>query len=94
MLPIGPISRCTNAKTRVPASAPVPASLTILRCKLLPRRLRIFCQKRLHPRHEFILSRFGVESSVRPSLALYNTCADVDALIAVLRRLTSARSRF
>ena len=33
------------------------------------------------------LRRFGVESSVRPSLALYNTCEDVDALIAALRRL-------
>jgi len=27
-----------------------------------------------------ILRRFGVESSVRPSFALYNTCADIDAL--------------
>jgi len=26
------------------------------------------------------LRRFGVESTVRPSLALYNTCEDVDAL--------------
>ena len=38
-----------------------------------------------------ILRRFGVESSVRPSLAFYNDCADVDALIAVLYRLTSSR---
>ena len=38
-----------------------------------------------------ILRRFGVESSVRPSLALYNTCADIDAMISVLRRLTSAQ---
>jgi cysteine desulfurase/selenocysteine lyase len=36
-----------------------------------------------------ILRRFGVESTVRPSLALYNTCADIDALIVVLDRLTS-----
>lgn len=33
------------------------------------------------------LRRFGVETSVRPSLALYNTCEDFDALIAVLRKL-------
>ena len=36
-----------------------------------------------------ILRRFGVESSVRPSFALYNTCADIDALIAALTRLVS-----
>lgn len=38
-----------------------------------------------------ILRRFGVESSVRPSLALYNTCGDIDALIAVLHKLRGAR---
>jgi cysteine desulfurase/selenocysteine lyase len=38
-----------------------------------------------------ILRRFGQESTVRPSLALYNTCADIDALISVLRRLPRAR---
>jgi cysteine desulfurase/selenocysteine lyase len=37
------------------------------------------------------LRRFGLESTVRPSLALYNTCEDVDALIASLRRLTAQR---
>jgi cysteine desulfurase / selenocysteine lyase len=31
-----------------------------------------------------ILRRFGVESTVRPSLALYNTCEDIDALIAAI----------
>jgi cysteine desulfurase / selenocysteine lyase len=36
-----------------------------------------------------ILRRFGVESTVRPSLALYNTCADIDALIAALIRIAS-----
>jgi cysteine desulfurase / selenocysteine lyase len=41
-----------------------------------------------------ILRRFGVESSVRPSFALYNTCADIDALIAALIRLTSHRAQF
>jgi cysteine desulfurase/selenocysteine lyase len=39
-----------------------------------------------------ILRRFGVEATVRPSLALYNTCADIDALITVLQRLSSNRS--
>jgi cysteine desulfurase/selenocysteine lyase len=34
-----------------------------------------------------ILRRFGVESTVRPSLALYNTCSDVDKLISVLHKL-------
>ena len=34
-----------------------------------------------------ILRRFGLESTVRPSLAFYNTCADVDALVSVLHRL-------
>jgi cysteine desulfurase/selenocysteine lyase len=34
-----------------------------------------------------ILRRFGVESTVRPSLAFYNTCADVDTLVNVLHRL-------
>jgi cysteine desulfurase / selenocysteine lyase len=38
-----------------------------------------------------ILRRFGVESTVRPSLALYNTCADIDALIVALIRLASGR---
>jgi cysteine desulfurase / selenocysteine lyase len=38
-----------------------------------------------------ILRRFGVESTVRPSLALYNTCADVDAMIAALVRIASGR---
>ncbi len=33
------------------------------------------------------LRRFGLESTVRPSFALYNTYADIDALIASLRRL-------
>jgi cysteine desulfurase / selenocysteine lyase len=34
-----------------------------------------------------ILRRFGLETSVRPSLALYNTCADVDKLVEVLHQL-------
>ena len=39
-----------------------------------------------------ILRRFGVESSVRPSLALYNTCADIDALVAALLRIRGGRA--
>jgi cysteine desulfurase / selenocysteine lyase len=34
-----------------------------------------------------ILRRFGVESTVRPSLALYNTCEEIDALAAALWNL-------
>ncbi len=34
-----------------------------------------------------ILRRFGVETSVRPSLAFYNTCAEVDKLFNVLMKL-------
>lgn len=34
-----------------------------------------------------ILRRFGVEASVRPSIALYNTCNDIDALVDSLRKL-------
>ena len=38
-----------------------------------------------------ILRRFGLESTVRPSLALYNTCAEIDALIAAIWNLKSGR---
>ena len=34
-----------------------------------------------------ILRRFGVESTVRPSLAFYNTCAEVDLLVNTLHSL-------
>jgi cysteine desulfurase/selenocysteine lyase len=37
------------------------------------------------------LRRFGLETSVRPSLALYNTREDLDALVHVLKRLGSTR---
>jgi cysteine desulfurase/selenocysteine lyase len=33
------------------------------------------------------LRRFGQETTVRPSLALYNNYEDIDAMIAALRRL-------
>lgn len=36
-----------------------------------------------------ILRRFGVEATVRPSLAFYNTRDEVDALVSVVRRLSS-----
>jgi len=38
-----------------------------------------------------ILRRFGVEATVRPSLAFYNTCEEVDRFIAVVRQLANAR---
>jgi cysteine desulfurase/selenocysteine lyase len=37
-----------------------------------------------------ILRRFGVEATVRPSLAFYNTCEDIDALVAALHRISSS----
>ncbi|MGA3067872.1 MAG: family 2A encapsulin nanocompartment cargo protein cysteine desulfurase [Tepidisphaeraceae bacterium] len=39
-----------------------------------------------------ILRRFGVESTVRPSLALYNTCEDVDALVTAIWNLKGGRN--
>lgn len=39
-----------------------------------------------------ILRRFGHETTVRASLAFYNTCADIDALVAVVTRLSSRRA--
>ena len=41
-----------------------------------------------------ILRRYGLEATVRPSLAFYNTCANVDALVAALLRLQSGQARF
>ena len=38
-----------------------------------------------------ILRRFGLESTVRPSLALYNIREDLDALVAALRRIQAGR---
>jgi hypothetical protein len=38
-----------------------------------------------------ILRRMGVESTVRPSLAFYNTCEDIDALVATLLHLQAGR---
>ncbi len=39
-----------------------------------------------------ILRRFGLESTVRPSFALYNTYADIDALVAALRHIQSGHN--
>ncbi|MEK2605347.1 family 2A encapsulin nanocompartment cargo protein cysteine desulfurase [Burkholderia arboris] len=38
-----------------------------------------------------ILRRFGLEATVRPSLAFYNTCDEIDALVRVVRRLATRR---
>lgn len=38
-----------------------------------------------------ILRRFGVETTVRPSLAFYNTYEEIDRLLAVVQRLASIR---
>lgn len=38
-----------------------------------------------------ILRRFGLEATVRPSLAFHNNCADVDALVSAVRRIKSGR---
>lgn len=37
-----------------------------------------------------ILRRFGVEATVRPSFAFYNTCEEIDRLVSVVRRLARA----
>ncbi|WP_459949144.1 family 2A encapsulin nanocompartment cargo protein cysteine desulfurase [Denitratisoma sp. agr-D3] len=39
-----------------------------------------------------ILRRFGVEATVRPSLAFYNTCAELDALAAAIHRIRGSKS--
>ncbi|MEI7013038.1 family 2A encapsulin nanocompartment cargo protein cysteine desulfurase [Leptospira licerasiae] len=39
-----------------------------------------------------ILRRFGLESTVRPSLAFYNTCEDIDVLIRALYDLKGGRT--
>jgi cysteine desulfurase / selenocysteine lyase len=38
-----------------------------------------------------ILRRFGVEATIRASLAPYNTCEDIDALVDALRRIQSGQ---
>ncbi|WP_089340215.1 family 2A encapsulin nanocompartment cargo protein cysteine desulfurase [Burkholderia singularis] len=39
-----------------------------------------------------ILRRFGLEATVRPSLAFYNTCDEVDVMVDVIRRLAARRA--
>lgn len=39
-----------------------------------------------------ILRRFGVEATVRPSFAFYNTCEEIDVLIAAIWNLKKGRS--
>jgi cysteine desulfurase/selenocysteine lyase len=39
-----------------------------------------------------ILRRMGVEATVRPSLALYNTFEDIDALVSALLRIQAGRA--
>ena len=39
-----------------------------------------------------ILRRFGLESTIRASLAAYNTPEDIDALVAALQRLQAGRA--
>ncbi len=39
-----------------------------------------------------ILRRFGLETTVRPSLALYNTREDIDALVAALHRIQTQKN--
>jgi len=38
-----------------------------------------------------ILRRFGLETTVRPSVAFYNTFEEIDLLVSVLHRLAAAR---
>ncbi len=40
-----------------------------------------------------ILRRFGLEATVRPSLAFYNTCSDIDVLVDTLHRLKKGHLR-
>jgi len=40
-----------------------------------------------------ILRRFGLEATVRPSLAFYNTCQEVDVLVTTLHRLRAQRGK-
>ncbi len=41
-----------------------------------------------------ILRRFGLESTVRPSLAFYNTYEEIDRLVAVVKRLQCSKKYF
>nr|WP_306306108.1 aminotransferase class V-fold PLP-dependent enzyme [Methylomonas koyamae] len=41
-----------------------------------------------------ILRRFGLEATVRPSLAFYNTYDEIDRLAAVVKRLQCSKTHF
>ncbi len=41
-----------------------------------------------------ILRRFGLEATVRPSFALYNTFSDVDALVTALKRIQAGQNSY
>ncbi|WP_233702888.1 aminotransferase class V-fold PLP-dependent enzyme [Iodobacter fluviatilis] len=40
-----------------------------------------------------VLRRFRLEATVRPSLAFYNHCGDIDTLLATLIKIQSGRSK-
>jgi cysteine desulfurase / selenocysteine lyase len=40
-----------------------------------------------------ILRRYGLEATVRPSFAFYNTCEEIDRMVAVVRQLASRSGR-
>jgi len=40
-----------------------------------------------------IVRRFGQEATVRPSLAFYNTCEEIDVMVRALHRLASQNGR-
>ncbi|MFB8829198.1 aminotransferase class V-fold PLP-dependent enzyme [Azotobacter sp. CWF10] len=44
-----------------------------------------------HHRAQPILRRFGVETTVRPSLAFYNTFEEIDLLVSTVQRLATRR---
>ena len=53
--------------------------------------LQIIAVRSGHHCAQPILRRFGVEATVRPSFAFYNTYEEIDRMIAVVRRLAGAR---
>mgnify|MGYP001764612471 CR=1 FL=1 len=58
-----------------------PPSLTSAILRLTDGRLALSVE----------LARFGLESTVRPSFAFYNTQAEADALVDTLRRINLRR---
>ncbi|MGV8834754.1 hypothetical protein [Cellvibrio sp.] len=40
---------------------------------------------------DFASRRFGLETTVRPSFAFYNTCEEIDLLVSVVERLSRTR---